>query len=420
MTLSTADFLAAPLSTLSNVDITAPTFKANPFPFYARLREEAPVFPVTLRLARRVQRAWLVTRYHDVVALLKDDETFVKNLRNAMTPKQLRNAPTANLPGPFKVLQQGLLSIDGVHHDRLKALVHKAFTPRTVERMHEQAQVVSNEALELGLRRGEADLIADFALPIPLTIIGRILGVPERDHERFGTWTRAFVSLGDRNPLFVVPTILSFMNYMRRLVKVRRAIPRDDLISALVAAQEEGDALSDDEILSMIFLLLSAGHETTVNLIGSGALALVQHPDQLERLRSEPTLIRSAVEELVRFVAPVETGTERYAVRDVEVAGTRIPRGELIVAVLASANRDPVQFEHPDTLDLGRANNRHLAFGMGMHYCLGAPLARLEAQIALSTLLRRAPNVRLAVRPDQLRWRASFIVRGLEKLPVQL
>lgn len=415
-----ADPRVASLGDLAKVDITSGTFKADPFPFYARLREEAPVFPVTLRLARHERRAWLVTRYDDVAALLRNDGTFVKNPRNAQSPEQLRREPTANLPGPFKVLQQGLLSLDGADHDRLRALVHQAFTPRMVERMRDQTHAVTAGALQTMLRRGEADLIGDFALPIPLAIIGRILGVPERDHGRFSTWTRAFVSLGDRNPLLVVPTILTFMGYMRRLVKERRASPRDDLISALVAAQEEGHSLSDDEVLAMIFLLLSAGHETTVNLIGSGALALLQHPEQLERLRAEPGLIKSAVEELVRFVAPVEQGTERYAARDAQIAGVRIPRGELVVGVLASANRDPAQFGAPDTLDLGRTPNRHLAFGMGMHYCLGAPLARLEAQIALNTLVQHAPKLRLAVPESSLTWRSSFIVRGLHRLPVRL
>jgi cytochrome P450 PksS len=277
---------------LSKTDITSAAFKADPFAFYARLREEAPVFPVTLRLGRREQRAWLVTRYHDVAALLKNDADFVKNPRNAMTPRQLREAPAANLPGPFKVLQQGLLSIDGADHDRLKALVHKAFTPRTVERMRDHARTVTDEALSAALRRGRADLIEDFALPIPLAIIGRVLGVPDRDHGRFSAWTRALVSIGDRSPLLAVPTILTFMAYMRRLVRQRRAAPRDDLISALVAAQDNDDALSDDEVLSMIFLLLSAGHETTVNLIASGTLALLQHPDQLERLRADPALMK--------------------------------------------------------------------------------------------------------------------------------
>ncbi|PNY79872.1 cytochrome P450 family protein [Deinococcus koreensis] len=418
-TLSTADYLTAPLHTLESTDITAPAFKANPFGFYARLRQDAPVFPVQLKLGR-LQRAWLVTRYADVGALLKDDDTFVKNPRNAMTPEQLRQSPTANLPGPFKALQRSLLSLDGADHDRLKVLVHKAFTPRTVEAMRSSAQAVADEALDAARRRGSADLMGDLALPVPLTVIGHILGVPERDRGKFVTWTKAVVSLGDRNPLFVIPTLLSFMRYTRRLIAQRRAVPADDLISALVLAQDQNDALSDDEILSMIFLLLSAGHETTVNLIGSGALALLQHPEQLERLRADPALIKPAVEELVRYAAPVEQGTERYAAHDTEFAGVRIPKGELVIGILASANRDASQFEAPDTLDIGRTGNRHLGFGLGMHYCLGAPLARLEAQIALNTLVQRAPKLKLAVPAADLTWRRSFVVRGLERLPVTL
>ena len=415
-----SDPRSAPLDELANVDITSAGFKADPFTFYARLRADAPVFAVGLRLGRKVQRAWLVTRYDDVSSLLKNDAEFVKNPRNAMTPAQLRNSPTANLPGPFKVLQQGLLSIDGADHSRLKALVHKAFTPRTIQNMRIDTETVTNNALDAATARGEIDLIHDFALPIPLTIIGRILGVPEQDHGRFSTWTRALVSLGERNPLFVVPTILTFMGYMRGLIKKRRRSPREDLISALVVAQEDKDALSDDEILAMIFLLLSAGHETTVNLIGSGALALLQHPDQLALLRSKPELIAPAIEELVRYVAPVEQGTERYAVRDTEIAGVKIPKGEMVIGVLASANRDANQFQNPDALDIERTDNRHLGFGLGIHYCLGAPLARLEAQIALNTLVQRAPKLKLAVPAKALRWRKSFIVRGLERLPVTL
>jgi cytochrome P450 len=420
MTYSTTDLLNAPLNTLADLDITAGTFKANPFPFYARLREEAPVFPISLRRAGRKERAWLITRYPDALAVLKDDETFVKNPRNAMTPEQLKKTLVVNLPGPFKALQASLLNLDGADHDRVKALVHKAFTPRMVERMREQTQAITDESLNAALRRGEMDLLEEFALPIPLRVIGRILGVPDEDHGRFKTWTNAIISLSNSNPLTLIPTLLGFIRYMRRLIKKRREQPQDDLISALAAAQEDNDSLSDDEVLSMIFLLLSAGHETTVNLIGTGAYTLLQHPEQTERLRSDPKLIVSAVEELVRYVVPVETGTERYAVRDTEIAGTVIPRGEHVVVVLASANRDPAQFENPDILDLARSNNRHLAFGQGMHYCLGAPLARLEAQIALLTLVQRAPKLRLAVPPEQLRWRSSFVVRGLEFLPVEL
>ena len=412
------DMAIAPLDALRAVDITAPAFKANPFPFYARLRRDAPVFPVTLRFAGQVQRAWLVTRHDDVLRVLKDHESFVKDPRTAMTPEQAKAARILRLPGPFRVLQQGLLSTDGDRHARLRVLVHKAFTPRQVERMRETAEAVTEETLDRVLARGSWDVIGDFALPIALRVIGRILGVPDEDHARFSVWTSALVSVGDRHPLWVAPTVLRFLWYVRRLVRSRLRAPRDDLISALVAAQEAGDALSEDEVLAMIFLLLSAGHETTVNLIGSGTLALLTHPDEMAHWRADPTLGRSAVEELLRFVVPAETATERYATRDTEIAGVRIPRGELVIAVLASANRDPVQFPDPDRLDLGRANNRHLAFGHGVHFCVGAALTRLEALVAFEALLRRAPQLRLARPADEFRWRSSFILRGLEALPV--
>lgn len=407
----------AALSDLRSINITDARFKADPFPFYARLRAEAPVFPVMLT-TRGTQRAWLVTRYDDVIALLKDDQRFVKDRHNAMTPEQLRKAP--GLPSMFKALERNVLGLDGLDHDRLKALVHKAFTPRIVEQMREQTQIQVDTALDRAERNGGMELISEFALPVPLTIIGRILGVPEEDEAKFGRWAKAFLSISTRNPLFALPSILRFINYPRTLIKLRRARPGDDLISAMLKAREGNDQLTEDEIVAMIVLLLTAGHETTVNLIASGTLALLQHPDQMARLREEPTLIKPAIEELMRYVAPVETATERYARDDVTIAGTTIPKGELVLGVLASANRDSKHFANPDTIDITREHNRHLGFGQGMHYCLGAPLARLEAQIAISTLVKRAPNLRLKVAPDQLRWRKGYIVRGLEALPVSL
>ena len=410
-----SELLTAPLSTLTDLDLTDPAFKADPFAFYARLRAEAPAFKVR---APRGQRAWLVTRYDDVLSVLKDETHFVKEARNAMTPEQLRKAP--KMPPFFQALGRGMINLDGADHDRLKVLVHKAFTPRMVEGMRQATQEVTDAALDRALTTGHLDLVADFALPVPLTIIGRILGVPERDNPRFNRGMKAFVAVGSTPSPLLIPPLLSFMTYLKGLIRARRRQSQDDLISALVAAQESGDQLTDDEILAMIFLLLSAGHETTVNLIGSGTLALLENPEQLQRLRDDPSLIRSAVEELLRFVVPAEMASERYTAQDMTVSGVTIPKGELVLAVIASANRDDAQFHQPDILDLGRSPNRHLSFGRGLHYCLGAPLSRMEAQIALETLLRRAPGLRLSVPADSLRWRGSFIVRGLESLPVTL
>jgi cytochrome P450 len=278
---------------------------------------------------------------------------------------------------------------------------------------------LTDALLDAAEPKGSMDLIADFALPLPLTIIGRILGVPAKDNHKFHRWTKTLLSAGTNvNYVVFIPTIMRFMGYLKKLIKERRAHPKDDLITALVQAKDGSDKLSGDEVLAMIFLVLVAGHETTVNLIGSGSLALLEHPEQLEKLRSEPELIKPAIEELLRFVCPVEMATERYAREDITIAGTTIPRGELVLAVIGSANRDANYFDNPDSLDVTRENNKHLAFGLGAHYCLGAPLSRLEGQIAINTLVRRMPNLHLSIAPDHIRWRGGIILRGLEALPV--
>src|SRR5437588_482776 len=294
--------------TKQQVDVTDPTFKANPFPFYAQLRAEAPVFPVMLPTK---QRAWLITRYDDVLNALKD-ERFAKDRRHAMTPEQLKKSPW--IPPMFKPLERNMLDLDSPDHTRLRTLVHKAFTPRMVEKMRYQIQDLTDKLLDAAEPKGNMDLITDFALPLPLTVIGQILGVPAEDNPKFHRWSKTLVSAGTNRNLFVlIPNIMAFMRYLKKLIKQRHTHPRDDLITALVQAKEGNDQLSDDEILAMIFILLVAGHETTVNLIGSGSLALLEHPDQLAKLRNEPALIKTAIEELVRFVCPVEMATERYA-----------------------------------------------------------------------------------------------------------
>jgi cytochrome P450 PksS len=411
--MTTKQTATALVGSIAPVDVTDATFKANPFPFYAQLRAEAPVFPVMLPTK---QRAWLITRYDDVLNVLKD-ERFAKDRRNAMTLEQLKKSPW--VPSVFKPLERNMLDLDSPDHTRLRALVHKAFTPRLIEQMRDQIQDLANDLLDTVEPKGSMDLIANFALPLPLTMIGRILGVPAEDNHKFHRWCKTLISAGTNRNLFVlIPNIMAFMRYLKKLIKERRANPKEDLITALVQAKDGSDQLSEDEILAMIILLLIAGHETTVNLIGSGSLALLEHPDQLAQLRSEPALIKTAIEELVRFVCPVEMATERYAREDSTIAETIIPRGELVMAVIGSANRDANYFDNPDALDITRKNNKHLSFGLGAHYCLGAPLARLEGQIAISTLIQRMPNLQLSIPPDQLRWRGTFVLRGLEALPV--
>jgi cytochrome P450 PksS len=240
-----------------------------------------------------------------------------------------------------------------------------------------------------------------------------------RDQQRFHRWTNRIVAASaSKNVLSVLPSVLRFLWYLRRIIGRKRAQPEDDLISALVQAEEQSERLSADEVLAMVFLLVVAGHETTVNLIGNGTLALLEYPDQHERLRAEPSLIPSAVEEMLRFYSPIEIATERYAREPIEVAGIEIPKDGLVCPVLASANRDEDYFDRPDVLDVARANNRHLAFGDGIHFCLGAPLARLEGRIALERMLAHWPDLRLAVPRTELRYRPGLNLRGLRSLPV--
>jgi cytochrome P450 len=399
---------------IKNVDISSPAFKSNPYPFYAQLRDQAPAYRITLGDKRT---AWLVTRYDDVVTVLKDDR-FVKDKRTVLTREQMAREPW--IPKMLQPIERNMLDADAPDHTRLRGLVHMAFTPRLVENMRERIQRLTDELIDAIETRGRMDLIRDYALPLPTTIIAEMLGVPDRERNKFHRWSNAIVSTvpSKWGLLKAIPSLIAFLRYIRRLVRTRRADPQDDLVSALVEAHEAGDRLSEDELLAMVSLLLIAGHETTVNLIGNGMLALLEHPRQLERLRAEPGLIKPAVEELLRYDGPLETATERYTRENVTIAGITIPRGEMVFAVLASANRDERQFDHADTLDLTRDPNRHLAFGQGVHFCLGAPLARLEGQIAINTLLRRIPDLRLAVPPQALRRRPGLVLHGLKSLPV--
>lgn len=396
------------MAPIAYVNIASSEFKANPFPFYAQLRSEAPVYQTTLPDRRDV---WLVTRYDDVVAVLKDDR-FSKDKINARRPPWL--------PGMLKPLLRNMLDVDVPDHTRLRGLVQKVFTVRLIENLRERIQDLADELLNQTQAEGRMDLVRDYAITIPTTIIAEMLGVPTEDRHKFHRWSStAISSTASRwGMVFALPNVVAFLRYVRALVKSRRANPKDDLVTALVQAEEAGDQLSEDELVAMIFLLLVAGHETTVNLIGNGMLALLESPEQMSKLRDNPLLIKTSVEELLRYNGPLETATERYARTDTTVAGVIIPRGELVLAVLASANRDERQFKDADRLDLGREPNPHVAFGFGIHYCLGASLARLEGQIAIATLLRRIPNLKLSIPPDTLRWRRGLVLRGLESLPV--
>jgi cytochrome P450 len=396
------------------VNLALPEFKANPHLFYSRLRAEAPVYG---RLLMQEQ-GWLVTRYDDVALVLRDDR-FAKEVAKAKTPKQIASQPWFRKLKVFKAMNRTMLAVDPPDHTRLRALVNKAFTPRLIEQMRERVQLLTDELVDRVEKQGRMDLIHDFALPLPTTIIAEMLGVPPEDRRRFHRWTNSMIAISSNWGIIkAIPSFFALKRYLGKIIRRRRADPQGDLVSALARADEAGGRLSEDELLAMVVLLLVAGHETTVNLIGNGMLALLEHPDQMDKLRADPTLIKTALEELLRYGSPVEIATERYAREDVPIGGVTIPRGALVLAVIGSANRDERQFTDPDKLDITREPNKHLSFGLGNHFCLGASLARLEGQIAINTLLRRLPNLRLAVPRGALRWRRGLLLRGLEALPV--
>jgi cytochrome P450 len=398
----------------TDVDLTGPAFRADPYPTYARWRAETPVCRANLPFK---QTGWLVTRYDDAVTVLKDPR-FINDRIRAQTPEQAARMPW--IPPLFKPLERSMLNMDEPDHTRLRGLVHKAFTPRLVANMVGRIQTLTEELLDAVQGRGRMDLIRDYALPLPTTVIAEMMGVPVRDRHKFHRWSNALVSSSGSSwgMLRMLPPLWSFLRYIRKQIRIRQAEPREDLIGALVQAREDGDRLSEDELLAMIFLLLVAGHETTVNLIGNGVLALLEHPAQMDRLREDPERIKPAIEELLRYDSPVQLASERYALEEVTIAGVTIAPGETVHAILGSANRDERQFDRPDDLDIAREPNRHLAFGQGVHYCVGAPLARLEGQIAINTLLRRFPDLRLDAPPQALRRRPGLGLRGLVSLPL--
>ncbi|MBA3868422.1 MAG: cytochrome P450 [Anaerolineae bacterium] len=401
---------------LQSVNMASPQFKANPFPFYAQLRAENPVYRMTLNRPAN-NPLWIITRYQDVASILKD-ERFVKDRKNALTPDQMPKADWR--PAFFHIMDNNMLAMDAPDHTRLRVLVHKVFTPARVEQMRLRVQQLADELLDTAAQNKHFDLIEHYALPIPLTVICEVLGIPAADIDKIHRWKKSLMSSVSQplQRLSKFASFIGFLNYIRNLCHNRRVDPQDDLISALAQADENGEMLSDEELQGMVVLLLVAGHETAVSLISNGTLALLEYPDQFDLLRQNPTLIKSATEEILRYYPSIETATDRYAREDVTIEGITIPRGGQVRVVIASANRDPSQFENPDTLDLTRENNKHLSFGQGIHYCMGAPLARLEGHIAFNTLLARMPNLRLDVPIDSLQWRSGLTFRRLETMPV--
>ncbi|MEW2581739.1 cytochrome P450 family protein [Streptomyces virginiae] len=394
-------------------------FATDPYPAYAWLRENSPVHRT--KLPSGVE-AWLVTRYADARQALAD-QRLSKNPAHHAEPAHAKGK--TGIPGERKAeLMTHLLNIDPPDHTRLRRLVSKAFTPRRVAEFAPRVQALTDHLIDGFAGRGEADLIHEFAFPLPIYAICEMLGVPREDQDDFRDWAGMMIRHGGGPRGGVARSVKQMRTYLGELIHRKRDDLGDDLISDLIRASDHGDHLTEGEATAMAFILLFAGFETTVNLIGNGVHSLFMYPGQRERLQSslaagESGLLATGVEELLRYDGPVELATWRFATEPLTLGGERVETGDPVLVVLAAADRDPERFADPDTLDLSRADNQHLGYGHGIHYCLGAPLARLEGQTALATLLTRLPDLELSVPPQDLRWRGGLIMRGLRTLPVR-
>jgi cytochrome P450 len=422
------------------LNISDPHFMAEAYDTYAGLRAKGPVSRVHFAGGEEAsddgaeqpgeffgRDTFFVTHYDEVISTLLD-ERFSVDPRSTMSPEQLEQQQSQT-PEEFRVLSRSLLSIDPPDHKRLRKLVQPSFTGRGMQALRGSIQQIADDLLDAAERdaaeRGETaperrmDLIEAFAYPFPVKVIGDMLGIPKEDRETIRGWTENLLRV-DRGGVDeeVRSGLREFISYLRDLFEAKRHAPTDDMISRLLHAEEDGDVLDEDEILATVFLMFLAGHVTTVNLIGNGVVALLTHPEQLAKLRANPELAGGVVEETLRYWGPVDFIGRRIAKEDVEVGGTVIPKGEQATASLASANRDPERFANPDVFDITRPDaNRHVAFGKGIHVCLGAPLARVEGNVAFTTLFRRFPDLRLAVPAEEVRWGSSFL-RGFARLPI--
>jgi len=394
----------------------SPEFQRNPYPFYDAMRAEAPIW------YWEEGNMWLFTRYDDISTLLRD-RRLGRTMDHVLRREGRALPPIPEAQAPFhKLSQHSMFDKEPPDHTRLRSLVHKVFTPRRVENLRGRIQAITDHLLDQVEAQGRMDVLEDFAVPLPVTVIAELLGVPEEDRHRLRSWSRDIVAMyeldhTEEQARRAVQAAVQFSDYLRALAHERRRNPLDDLISALALVEEAGDQLTEDELISTCVLLLNAGHEATVNVIGNGMLALLKHPDQMAALLHNPSLIGSAVEEMMRYDTPLQL-FRRWVLEDLEYKGCSFKKGTEVAFMFGAANRDPARFPNPHTFDIIRQDNPHIAFGNGIHYCLGAPLARLELQIAIGTLLRRFPNLRRD--GPQPEYRNAYVIRGLYSLPVVL
>lgn len=395
----------------------------DPFAMFAQMRAKGSVVPIPNPMGGAGQ-TWIVTRMDVAMEVLKDHSRFTVDMNSIDSGNDIRKNLSGELgssePQTF-FTGKSMLFVDEPDHRRLRSLVSKAFTPRYMESLRPRVQEIADELIDQFEGKGEMDLVKDYAYPFPINVISEMLGIPQEDRPQIHVWSEAIakgLGFGKQDPA-VAQHLRSFAEYTSQLVANKRVEPSDDLISQLILIEEEGDRLNVDELISMITLLIFAGHETTSNLIATGSYLLLTHPEQLKQLKQDLNLVPSAVEELLRYNGPATSSGPRYATQDTELDGQLIQKGDVVIPLLKSANRDEQQFTDPEELDIERKIKRHLAFGHGIHMCLGAPLARVEGDVAFTTLLRRLPALQLSIPQEEIHWHSALSSQGLASLPVK-
>jgi len=388
--------------------------KRYPSAFFGKLRPQDPLCYVT----GGEMGFWITTTYEDAITVLKDPRFINDKQRLSLPQDEPEDGGVVADRYELVAWRRDMLMVDPPDHTRLRRLVSKAFTPYLIEQLRPRIQQITDDLLDAVQHQGQMDLISDFAFPLPIAVISDLLGIPEADRQSFRAWTQALVTITEGQQTTSAAALESFLQYITTLLASKRDQPGHDLTSGLIQAQEHDNVLSEIELLSTMYLLIIGGYETVANLIGTGMLALLEHPDQMELLRGDPSLLPSALEELLRYTTPLSLSSLRWASEDILMHDKLIRKGDMIFVSLIAADTDPQRFPDPDTLDIRRMENPHLAFSKGTHFCLGAPLARLEGQIAIGTLLRRLPHLRLADTSERLIWNHTLLFRGLTSLAV--
>lgn len=395
------------------INLASAQFKEDAYEIYKESRKVQPILFVN---QIEIGKEWLITRYEDALPLLKDNR--LKKDQANVFPQETKNMHLSVDNSDH--LTTHMLNSDPPNHSRLRSLVQKAFTPKMISQLDGRIQRIADDLISEIERKGTLNLVDDYSFPLPIIVISEMLGIPKEDQAKFRIWSHAVIA-SPETPEEIKETekqLSEFITYLQYIVDVKRKNPKEDLVSALILAENEGHKLSARELYSMIMLLIVAGHETTVNLITNTVLALLENPKQLQLLKENPELIDSAIEEGLRYYSPVEVTTARWAAEPFQIHDQTIQKGDMVIIALASANRDETVFENPEVFDIMRENNRHIAFGHGSHFCLGAPLARLEAKIAITALFKRMPSLQIKGEREKINWQGNYLMRSLEELPL--